>query len=87
MSGWIGRFGVPSMLSTDRGRQFESNLWDELMRLLGSKRIHTTAYHPSSNGLVERFHRQLKASLKAHADPSRWVEHLPMALLGIRSAL
>ena len=57
------------------------------MRLLGSKRIRTTAYHPSSNGLVERFHRQLKASLKAQADPSNWAENLPMALLGIRTAL
>ena len=59
------------------------------MRLLGSKRIRTTAYHPSSNGLVERFHRyrQLKASLKAHADPSHWFENLLMVLLGIRTAL
>ena len=87
ISNWIARFGVPSTVSTDRGRQFDSTLWTELMRLLGSKRIRTTAYHPSSNGLVERFHRQLKASLKAQADPSNWSENLPMALLGIRTAL
>ena len=61
ISNWIARFGVPSTVSTDRGRQFDSTLWTELMCLLGSKRIRTTAYHPSSNGLVERFHRQLKA--------------------------
>ena len=86
-SNWIARFGVPSTVTTDRGRQFESTLWTELMRLLGSKRIRTTAYHPSANGLVERFHRQLKASLKAQPDPSNWSENLPMALLGIRTAL
>ena len=57
------------------------------MRLLGSKRIRTTADHPSSNGLVERFHLQLKASLKAQADPSNWSENLSLALLGIRTAL
>nr|VZI24195.1 unnamed protein product [Spirometra erinaceieuropaei] len=37
--------------------------------------------------MVERFHRQLKASLHAAADPENWTDHLPLVLLGIRSAL
>ena len=87
MSGWISRFGVPSTITTDRGSQFESELMHQLMVLLGAKRCRTTAYHPSANGLVERFHRQLKASLKAQRDPSKWTEALPLVLLGIRTAL
>lgn len=74
-------------MTTDRGRQFESALWQELMQLLGSTRCRTTAYHPSANGLVERFHRQLKASLIAQPDTTKWAEALPLVLLGIRSAL
>ena len=87
LSGWISRFGVPSTASTDRGRQFESALWNQLMRLLGAKRIRTTSYHPIANGMIERFHRQLKASLKAQPYPTHWTDSLPMALLGIRTAL
>ncbi len=87
ISGWIARFGAPSTIITDRGRQFESNLWKALTDLLGVKRARTTAYHPQSNGMVERFHRQLKAALKARTNPSSWVDSLPLILLGIRTAL
>ena len=87
ISGWISRFGTPSTVSTDRGRQFESELWNQLMQLLGTKRIRTTAYHPIANGLVERLHRQLKASLKSHPNPTNWIDALPMVLLGICSTL
>nr|VZI28253.1 unnamed protein product [Spirometra erinaceieuropaei] len=39
------------------------------------------------SNFVERFHRQLKASLRAHDNPSHWSEHLPLVMLGIRTAL
>jgi len=87
LSGWISRFGVPSTIITDRGRQFESQLWTNLMSLLGSRRARTTAYHPQTNGMVERFHRQLKAALKAQPKPDAWMDTLPLILLGIRTAL
>ena len=84
---WVARFGTPSTVTTDRGRQFESQLWHEFSNLLGTKRIRTTAYHPIANGLVERLHRQLKSSLKAYPHPDRWAEALPLVLLGIRTSL
>ncbi|BHF68517.1 hypothetical protein SprV_0301155300 [Sparganum proliferum] len=64
-----------------------SRLFSSLLSFLGCTRIRTTAYHPAANGMVERFHRQLKASLRAAADPENWTDHLPLVLLGIRSAL
>lgn len=87
VASWIARFGVPSTITTDRGSQFESALWDHLMHLLGVQRIRTTAYHPIANGLVERFHRQLKAALKCQPTPVNWVDALPLTLLGIRTVL
>lgn len=84
-STWISRFGTPLRITTDQGRQFESDLFRRLGELLGTERLRTTAFHPASNGLVERLHRQLKAAIRCHAT-KRWTEVLPVILLGIRSA-
>lgn len=85
LHGWISRFGCPCDIVTDRGRQFESTLFQYLSRLVGFQHRRTTAYHPACNGLVERFHRQLKAAITCHAN-TNWVESLPLVLMGIRSA-
>ena len=54
--------------------------------LTGIKMNNTTSYHPQSNGLVERLHRQLKASIMARSEDFNWMDHLPLAMLGIRTA-
>lgn len=86
IDGWISRFGVPTRLTSDQGRQFTSTLFGTLNERLGVDHLRTTPYHPQSNGLVERFHRSLKASLRCHPDET-WLHALPMTMLSLRAQL
>ncbi|GFT95037.1 hypothetical protein TNCV_1473031 [Trichonephila clavipes] len=85
-SSWVSRFGTPAILTTDRGRQFESSLFKALSKLLGVQKCHTTGYHPQANGIIEELHRPLKSAIKCHAT-ERWTEVLPIILLGLRASL
>ena len=86
VAGWISRFSVPAVITTDRGVQFTSAVWQVLCKRLGIEHSPTTAYHPQANGLVERFHRQLKDSMRARLAARDWPAHLPWVLLGLRTA-
>nr|XP_012151021.1 PREDICTED: uncharacterized protein K02A2.6-like [Megachile rotundata] len=82
---WITRFGAPATITTDKGSQFEGVLFKALTNLIGCKHIHTTAYHPALNGMVERWHRSLKAAIMCH-ESSNWTAVLPTVLLGLRTS-
>ena len=87
--GWISNYGVPEIVTTDRGSQFTSAIFNQLTTNWGIKHVTTTAYHPESNGMVERLHRRLKESLVALGNDERhnWFWKLPMALLTIRTTM
>jgi transposase InsO family protein len=85
-AGWVSQFGVPATITSDRGAKFTSALWAGLCSLLNIQHSPTTAYHPQSNGLVERSHRRLKDALRSRAAAADWQDH-PWVLLGIRAAV
>ena len=87
---WICRFGVPEVIHSDQGKNFESHLFAEVCHLLGMEKTRTTPYHPQSDGLVERFNRTLRMLLTVRMNqvpPDIWDDELPMVMLAYRSSV
>ena len=56
-------FGVPEALLSDRGTNLLSVLMQDVCKLLGIKKLNTTAHHPQCDGMIERLNNSLKAML------------------------
>ncbi|GBM52960.1 Retrovirus-related Pol polyprotein from transposon 412 [Araneus ventricosus] len=82
---WISCYGMPMILHSDQGTNFNSALFTELCKLLGIPKTRTTAFIPSS---VERFDRMIlnHLSLFLSRNQTDWDKHLPLFLLAYRSA-
>ena len=63
VDGFMSRYGVPKQIHNDQGGQFESKFFRYLCDLLGIDKTKTTAYHPQSNGFIERYNRTLQSML------------------------
>jgi transposase InsO family protein len=60
------KFGIPQLLLTDQGCHFLGELFANLCKLLKIRRIRTTAYHPHSNGALDRTRRVLAGYLRCY---------------------
>jgi hypothetical protein len=89
MTQYISIFGAPCQIHTDQGRNFESQLFKELCKLMGTEKTRTTPYRPQSDGLVERFNRTLQQMLKAYVNDNRddWDDHLPYVIMAYRATV
>ena len=63
----FARFGLPEQLVSDNGPQFVAEEFAEFLKQNGVKHVKCAPYHPSSNGLAERFVRTFKEAMKAGA--------------------
>ena len=58
-------YGLPEQLVSDNGPQFLSNDFATFVKMNGIKHIRCSPYHPSSNGVAERFVQTFKKAMKA----------------------
>ena len=89
MQRWILQYGVPVQILSDRGTNFESNLFQELCTLLGTDKVRTTAYEARTNGMIERWHRTLNSLLAKMIDDRQrnWCEKLPYVVAAYRATV
>ncbi|GFV89713.1 retrovirus-related Pol polyprotein from transposon 412 [Trichonephila clavipes] len=86
---WISRLGVPLQLHSDQGRNFDSAVFKRLCKILTIDKTWTTALHPQSDVMVERFIRTIlnSLSLLVSINQQDWDKKLPFFLLAYRSAV
>ena len=84
----VSRHGVPTEPLSDRDPSFLSHLIADVCQLLGIKKVNTTAYHPQTDGLVERFNHTLTDMLAKTVEKGRrdWDNRLPYVLFAYRAS-
>lgn len=82
------KYGIPRVIQSDRGTNFTSELFSQVMKELGVVQYLSTAYHPESQGALERFHQTLKSLIRCYCleNPADWDECLDLLLFAIRDS-
>ena len=86
---YFSRVGLAEEILTDRGSNFTSDLMEKLYQMLGICGIRTSAYHPQTDGMGERYNATLKAGLKKYVDKftNEWNKAIPYVLFACISVI
>jgi hypothetical protein len=81
-------FGVPSELTVDNGKQFDSQDIRDFCYSIGTKLAFASVYHPQSNGVVERANGKIFTAVKKMLlddKKGKWVDLLPEAVWALNT--
>jgi transposase InsO family protein len=81
--------GIPKAIMFDRGSQFTAHVWEHLHKGLGTSLVHSTAYHPQTDGQTERVNQVLEDMLRACVLSSEgsWESWLPLAEFSLTTVI
>jgi len=75
---WVTQHGVPATLVTDRGKEFDAAVFDDMCSRLDIEHSFSSAGHPQSNAAVERMNRTILTYFRKYLEEnSAWVGLLP----------
>lgn len=79
-------FGLPREVQSDQGSNFQSKLFNQSLAELGIRHVTSSAYHPQSQGALERFHQTLKSMLRkfCHENDKEWDKSIPFVMFAAR---
>jgi len=82
-------YGLPRVIQSDQGSNFLSKAFQAAMRRMGVRHQVSSAYHPESQGALERFHQTLKNMVRiyCHETDDQWDEMVPLLLFAARECV
>ena len=82
-------FGLPKVAQSDQGSNFMSRVFSQVMKQLNITHVCSSAYHPESQGAIERFHRTLKSMLRTYCleFEKDWDEGVHLLLFAAREVV
>ncbi|XP_037774377.1 uncharacterized protein LOC119570895 [Penaeus monodon] len=82
-------YGLPRVIQSDQGSNFLSKAFQAAMRRMGIQHQVSSAYHPESQGALERFHQTLKNMVRiyCHETDEQWDEMVPLLLFAARECV
>ena len=82
-------FGLPKSIQSDQGTNFMAHAFQQVMNQLGIKQYKSSAYHPESQGALERFHQTLKTMIKMYCieNSKDWDEGVHLLLFAVSESV
>ena len=85
----FSKFGIPETILTDRGTEFVSKLMKRFTTLYDIKHNLCAAYHPQSNGALERSHSLLHSYLRHYISENQtnWDRFVHFAMFAFNTSI